>query len=168
MDWKNIVNLEKLEFVQEGKTRPYEYEVAPAALASALGAQKLGFNVSILPPGQFTCPYHFHHSEEELFLVLDGKCMLRQAGKFREVGKGDLIFFTTSPEGAHQFYNHTSEPCTLFAISTKDPLEVAEYPDSGKIMVGKLRKVFKAEDTVEYLRDEEDPSVYWPKEFLGN
>src|SRR3954467_14757245 len=96
MSWKNIVNLGQLEFVNEGKDPHYAYDVAPAAMAKAMGARKLGYNVSILPPGQFTCPYHFHHSEEELFLVLEGRAMLRQADKFREVVKGDLIFFENS------------------------------------------------------------------------
>src|SRR4051794_15258301 len=110
MPWKNIVNLENLEFKSEGTDEHYDYAFAPAALGKSLGAQKLGFNVSLLPPKQFSCPYHFHHSEEELFLVLEGKAILRQNGEFREVVKGDLIVFPTGPEGAHQFYNHTASP----------------------------------------------------------
>ena len=65
------------------------------ALSSRMGAKKLGYNVSRLPPGQFSCPYHFHHSEEELF-TCSPKAAPRfseQAGQFREIEKGDLIFF---------------------------------------------------------------------------
>jgi hypothetical protein len=84
VDWKNIVNLTKLEF-EPGPgqlNENYKYDWAP--MVSQMGAKKLGFNVSILPPGQFSCPYHFHHSEEELFLILEGSAILRQAEHYRE------------------------------------------------------------------------------------
>ncbi|MEK6705385.1 MAG: cupin domain-containing protein [Bdellovibrionota bacterium] len=127
-----------------------------------------GFHAEILPPGQFSCPYHFHHSEEELFLVLEGKAMLRQANRFREVSKGDLIFFTNSSDGAHQFYNHSHQPFRFLALSTMDDFEVCEYPDSKKINVTKIKKVFQGGTDVDYLKDEENPSRFWPKEHLRN
>jgi uncharacterized cupin superfamily protein len=166
MAWENVVNLEKLEFeAGPGQLNEnYKYDWAP--VVSKMGAQKLGFNVSILPPGQFSCPYHFHHAEEELFLILEGSAMLRQAGQYREVTKGDLILFRTGPEGAHQFYNHTDRPCKMFALSKLDPLDLGEFPDSKKLSVRKLKKVFQNSAEVEYLRDEEDPAKYWPKEYL--
>jgi uncharacterized cupin superfamily protein len=166
LSWKNIVNLRKLELVAEGSDEHYRYEYAPAALSKELGAQKLGFNVSALPPKQFSCPYHFHHSEEEFFLVLEGSAILRQAGQFREVVEGDLIVFPTGPEGAHQFYNHTDRSFRYLALSTLDPFDVCEYPDSGKINVRKLKKIFRAGTEVEYLHGEKDPRAYWPKERL--
>jgi uncharacterized cupin superfamily protein len=166
MTWKNIINLERLEFKADQMGENYQYE--STALASKMGAKKLGFHAEILPPGQFSCPYHFHHSEEELFLVLEGKAMLRQADQFREVTKGDLIFFVNSPEGAHQFHNHTDQPFKFLALSTSDDFEVCEYPDSKKINVTKIKKIFQGGTEVEYLKDEEDPKKFWPKEHLRN
>ena len=167
MTWKNIVNLENLKFEPGDPKENYMYDVAPAASSLAIGAKKLGWNVSILRPGQFSCPYHFHYSEEELFIVLDGKAMLRQNNKFREVLKGDLIFFENSPEGAHQFYNHTDRPFKFLALSNcNDELEVAEYPDSKKVMVRKVRKLFETGTEVDYYKGEEDPAKYWPEEAL--
>ena len=166
MTWKNIVNLESLKFKPDHTRENYRYDFAPAVDAPAMGAKKLGCNVSLLPPGQFSCPYHFHHSEEELFLVLEGKAMLRQADQYREVTKGDLIFFSTNIEGAHQFYNHTELPFKYLTLSTMDALDVCEYPDSKKINVRKLNKIFQAGTEVEYLKDEEKPARFWPKEFL--
>ena len=164
MDWKNIINLDTLTFKTEATAPNYAGETA--ALGSKMGAKKLGFHAEILLPKQFSCPYHFHHSEEELFLVLEGKAMLRQANKFREVKKGELIFFTNSPEGAHQFYNHTDQPFKFLALSSCDDFEVCEYPDSKKINVSKLKKVFQGGAEVEYFKGEEDPKQYWPKEHL--
>lgn len=166
MAWNNIVNLEHLEFEPDHTRANYKYDVAPAAFSRKMGAIKLGYNVSILPPGQFSAPYHYHLSEEEVFLVLEGKAILRQNGQFREIRKGDLIFFTTSMEGAHQIYNHSDAAFKFLALSTLDELDVCEYPDSKKINVRKLNKVFQGGTEVEYLKNEEDPSRYWPPEQL--
>jgi uncharacterized cupin superfamily protein len=157
--WENIVNLETLKLEKGDSAAPYEYEYNRPA--GPMGAKKLGFNVCTVPPGQYSCPYHFHHSEEELFLVLEGRGMLRQNGRFREISRGDLIFFPTGPEGAHQFHNPTQEPLKLLAISTRDELEVAEYPDSGKLMVARLRKVFQLGSAVPYETGEQDPGRFW-------
>lgn len=164
MNWNNIINLESLEFKTEEANANYKHDSAP--LATKMGAKKLGFHAEILPPKKFSCPYHFHHSEEELFLVLDGKAILRQNDQFREVNRGDLIFFTNSPEGAHQFYNHTDQPFRFLALSTMDAFEVCEYPDSKKTYVNKLKKVFQFGHEVDYWHDESDPKKFWPKEHL--
>jgi uncharacterized cupin superfamily protein len=162
----NILNLENLRFERDDPK--FNYEIDPRALSANMGAKKLGWNVSRIPPGEFSCPYHFHHSEEELFLVISGKAMLRQANQFREVARGDLIFFGTSPEGAHQFYNHSDDWFAYLALSTLDPLDVCEYPDSGKIFVRfpQVRKIFEKDSAVDYFKGEEDMSKNWPKEYL--
>jgi|SRR5579885_2858508 len=164
--WQNIVNLENLRFEREDPKM--SYEIDPRALSAAMGAKKLGWNVSRIPPGEFSCPYHFHHSEEELFLVVSGKAMLRQGDRFREVTKGDLIFFGADAEGAHQFYNHSDDWFAYLALSTLDPLDVCEYPDSGKIYVRypKVKKIFEKSSAVDYYKGEEDLSKRWPKELL--
>lgn len=171
MDWKCVVNLQNLEFetreFNTRETKNIQYEIAPAATAEAMGAKKLGFNVGTIKPGEFSCPYHFHHSEEELFIILEGKAILRMNNHFREVKKGDMIFCAAAPEGAHQLYNHTDEVCQYLALSNRnDEFEVAEYPDSKKIMVRKAKKVFEANSEVDYFKGEENPAAYWPKELL--
>lgn len=165
MNWKNIVNLETLKLTS-GKKKVKHYGYTTNRPCEKMGAKKLGFNVSTIPPKQFSCPYHLHHSEEELFLVLEGKAMLRQCDKFREVVKGDLIFFTTGPEGVHQFYNHTNKDCKVLAISNMEDSEVCEYPDSKKTYVSRLKKVFQLGTSVDYFTGETDPRKFWPKKHL--
>ena len=164
-EWKNIINLSEVALEDGAIGDRYQFKAAP--LASKMGAKKLGFHLDCLPPKNFSTPYHWHHSEEELFFVLEGKATLRQNGAYREVKKGDLIFFSNSPEGAHQFYNHTSEPFRYLALSTQDEMEVCEYPDSGKLMVAKLRKIFQHGKEVPYLTDEENPGIYWDAKHLN-
>ncbi|MGZ3802403.1 MAG: cupin domain-containing protein, partial [Bdellovibrio sp.] len=123
----NLLNDANLNFKDEtcGK-----YASSSAPIASLWETSKLGFHVEVLAPGAFSCPYHFHDQEEELFIVLKGSAMVRQHEEFYEVNEGDLVIFKTGV--AHQFYNHTEKPFRFFALSNKCPEEVCEYPDSNK------------------------------------
>jgi uncharacterized cupin superfamily protein len=166
MLWKNIINLNELQFERDDPK--YNYETDPRGFSSVMGAKKLGWNISRIPPGEISCPYHFHYSEEELFLVISGTATLRQSNRFREVKKGDLIFFSSDAEGAHQFYNHGEEWFAYLALSTLDPLDLAEFPDSGKISVrnANVRKVFELASAVPYFKGEENPLKNWPSEIV--
>jgi hypothetical protein len=46
-----------------------------------IGAQKLGYNLTVLRPGKVQCPFHNHHGEEEMFFILDGSSELRSVTK---------------------------------------------------------------------------------------
>ena len=164
MAWENITNINEVEFKDNSFGENYKGQTAE--IAEKMGAKQLGFHLEILQPKKFSCPYHFHHAEEELFLVLEGKAMLRQNGKYREIGEGDLIHFQNGPEGAHHFYNHTDQDFRFLALSTMDHSEVCEYPDSEKVYVAKIKKVFQHGKAVPYLTDEEEPSKYWVEEHL--
>ena len=48
-----------------------------ATLSDLIGARKLGYNLTVLPPGKVQCPFHSHHNEEEMFFILDGEGELR-------------------------------------------------------------------------------------------
>ncbi len=76
MKWKNIININEVEF--EAWSAGENYQGQAAELSKTIGTQKLAFHIEILSPKKFSCPYHFHHSEEELFLALEGKAILRK------------------------------------------------------------------------------------------
>ena len=96
-NWSNITNLGELSFTDGSMSEIYKWKTTES-LSKKMGAENLGFHVEILAPGKFSCPYHFHHLEEELFLVLEGHAILRQDGRFRKVSTGDLIFFKNGPK----------------------------------------------------------------------
>ncbi|MCK6598988.1 MAG: cupin domain-containing protein [Bdellovibrionaceae bacterium] len=157
---KCVVNLHSdsnlnFEIEEHGK-----YSSQSAQIAKNWETTKLGFHVEILNPKSFSCPYHFHHQEEELFIVLSGSAMVRQDDQYYEVTDGDLVIFKTGV--AHQFYNHTNEPFKFFALSNKDPNEICEYPDSNKKWVRKEQKLYQnGVKVVDYWKDEENPDQKW-------
>jgi uncharacterized cupin superfamily protein len=43
-----------------------------ARISARIGAQKLGYNITAVPPGMRAFPPHSHHVNEETFFVLEG------------------------------------------------------------------------------------------------
>lgn len=105
-----------------------------ARLAPGTAAQKLGATIDIVAPGKRDCPYHLHHAQEEMFIVLEGSGTLRVAGEELPIVQGDVIFIPPGPEYPHQIINTSDQPLKYLSISTQDLPEIVEYPDSGKFL----------------------------------
>jgi len=117
------------------------YDTRCARLARGTAARKLGASVDIVAPGMRSCPYHFHHAEEEMFIVLEGHGTLRVAGEMLPLRAGDIAFIPPGPEYPHQIINTSDAPLKYLSISTRESPEICEYPDSGKYLAeGSLDK----------------------------
>lgn len=126
-----IVNLHELKPTL-GRSHGTKYESRHVVVGFELGAKKLGYNLAEVPPGKTAFPYHFHHVNEEMFLVLEGEGTLRWPGGNSPLKAGDLICCPPGPDGAHQILNTGDGRLLYLALSTLQDPEVAEYPDSGK------------------------------------
>jgi len=155
-----IANLDEVEFndIEDDGC----YTSRRALFSDAIGARKLGYNLTELPPGKAQCPFHNHHGEEEMFLVLEGEGVLRFGDERHPIRQHDVIACPTGgPEVAHQIINTGSVPLRYLAVSTVVEIETCQYPDSDKIMIASrqrgrpgLWKMFKAEDAVDYYERE--------------
>jgi uncharacterized cupin superfamily protein len=126
-----ITNLRELKDFQE-RSHGDRYASRHVTIGVGLGARKLGYNLTEIPPGKRAFPYHFHHVNEELFLVIEGTGTVRTpAGEF-PLGPWDLLCCPAGPEGAHQIANTGTTPLRYLALSTMQDPEVVEYPDSQK------------------------------------
>lgn len=123
--------------------------------------QNLNFDLRQLNPGQFSAPYHFHRNAEELFIVVSGSMTLRSPEGLEVVSGGDQAFFEMGESGAHQFFNHTEEPCIYFDIRTFIGYDVCEYPDSGKILLAPSFEIFSRESMPAYFDGERDIQEKW-------
>lgn len=135
-------------------------------LSRAVGADRLGYSLYRLAPGERPFPFHFHHVNEEAFLVRSGYGELRTLEETKRISPGDVFGCPPGLVGAHGVLNTGDGPLEYFAVSTMIEPEVIEYPDSDKIyaMVGAppggdprrrvVDRIFRRSDAVEYEEGE--------------
>jgi uncharacterized cupin superfamily protein len=146
---------------KQHKVREPRYDSHRARLSEGTAAQKLGATVDIVAPGKRICPYHLHHAQEEMFVILEGTGTLRVADEMLPLKKGDVIFIPPGPEYPHQIINTSDAPLKYLSISTQEDPEIYEYPDSGKFMAeGSLR----SERPFETIQRQEHDLDYWDGE----
>ena len=109
------------------------YEHKAAVIGKRLGADLLGGTLYEVPPGEKTWPYHYELGCEEWLVAVSGRPTLRTPEGERELEPGDVAVFPEGPDGAHQVINRSAEPCRVLILSSKSPLAVVHYPDSGKV-----------------------------------
>jgi uncharacterized cupin superfamily protein len=162
---KPIANLDEVAFT-DIEDNGY-YTSKRAQFSAAIGAKQLGYNLTVLPPGKAQCPFHNHHGEEEMFLILEGQGELRFGDQRYPIRKHDVIACPTGGRDvAHQIINTGTVQMRYLSLSTMVEIETCEYPDSDKIMIGagqpgspaRLWKMFRAENTVDYYdRESNEP-----------
>jgi uncharacterized cupin superfamily protein len=103
------------------------------AIGKRLGAELLGGSLYELPPGEKTWPYHYELGCEEWLIAVSGRPTLRGPDGERELEPGDVAVFPEGPAGAHQVLNRSEEPCRVLILSSKSPVAIVHYPDSGKV-----------------------------------
>lgn len=111
------------------------YRWSRMRIAKRLGGKLLGGSIYLIGPGQKSFPYHFHHANEEMLIVLEGEVSVRTPDGEQTATKGDALMFPTGPEGGHQLVNRTDSDARVLMMSTMVYPEVAQYPDSGNIGV---------------------------------
>jgi uncharacterized cupin superfamily protein len=139
---KRILNIAEVDL----RPRPAAFTATgPAAdrfdarmgfVAPLIGAQKLGYNVTAVPPGKRAFPFHNHHVNEEMFFVIEGSGEIRIGETTHPIRQGDIIACPPGgKETAHQIINTGTTELVYLAVSTKLSPEIADYPDSGKFGV---------------------------------
>ena len=159
-----IVNIENVAFVKRSRGDSFEADIAP--VGAELESRKLGFNVTVVPPGKRAFPYHAHRGNEEMFFVLEGEGSVRIAGETHKIRKGDFISLPPGRDSAHQIINDSSTALRYLAVSTKESPEVVEYPDSGKLGVFAGTPVGRtlAPDSIRHIARVADGVDYWDGE----
>ena len=153
---KPIMNLDEVAFDDVEENGPYTSR--RGSIGRHIGARKLGYNLTVLPPGKVQCPFHSHHGEEEMFLIIEGEGELRFGDQHYPIRKHDVIACPPGgPEVAHQIINTGQTTMRYLALSTLSEVDACEYPDSRKVAIyagqsagSGLRKMFRAENTVDY------------------
>ena len=112
------------------------YDARLGLIGQRLGAQKLGYNLTAVPPGKRAFPFHNHRVNEEMFFVIEGSGEVRIGSGTYPIRAGDVIACPPgSKDTAHQIINTGNTELKYLAVSTMQSPEIAEYPDSGKFGV---------------------------------
>ena len=171
---RSIINIADLEFRKVGhgvnfpgaSNAPEKFEGQVGDIGRRLGAQKLGYNLTVVPAGKRAWPFHNHRFNEEMFFILEGEGSIRIAGETHKVRQGDFISLPPGPESAHQIINDSQAPLRYLAVSTMMVPEVVEYPDAGKIGViaGTSGGRPPGPDSIRHFTYRKDGVDYWEGE----
>lgn len=149
----------ELEHWQEGSF----FESRDASFGAMLGLRDLGISYGEVPPGKSGCPFHNHHIEEELFIILSGEGEYRLGDKRHAVKAGDVLGAPAGgPETAHHLINTGTTPLKYLGISANAKAEIVEYPDSGKFLA-KARGV-DGKRVFRFVGRRESETDYWDGE----
>lgn len=155
-------NLNDLEFddVRQGEG----FECRRARLGLQTGVERVGASLWELPAGQAPYPYHFHLTEDEIVIVLEGSLSLRTPDGWRELEEGEVVGFPVGEAGAHQVVNRGETTVRFLAVSNSGLPEAVVQPDAGKIGIferapggGGIREWYRRGDAVPYLEDVPPP-----------
>ena len=141
---KPILNIADLQFRKVGHGASYpgstgapeKFSAQVGDIGRKIGAQKLGYNLTVVPPGKRAWPFHNHHINEEMFFILEGEGEVRIGGETFPIRQGDVIAHPPGgPETAHQIVNTSSREMKYLSVSTRLSAEICDYPDSKKFAV---------------------------------
>jgi uncharacterized cupin superfamily protein len=110
------------------------FEARMGRISMQIGAKKLGYNITAVPPGKRAFPLHNHRFNEEMFFIIEGSGEVRIGEQRYPIRAGDVIACPPGgPEKAHQIINTGTTEMRYLAVSTKETPEICEYPDTGKV-----------------------------------
>jgi uncharacterized cupin superfamily protein len=91
------------------------------------GLRRIGVNLDVVRPGERSTKFHWHHEEEECFLVLSGTGLLQVGDRTFRVGAGDFFAKAEGPEVAHQFVNDGDADLRILTVGEHRG-DQAEFP----------------------------------------
>jgi uncharacterized cupin superfamily protein len=127
----HVVNVVRCQPDEDLERRAFGF--AAFELTERLGADVLGATVYEMGAGQTCWPYHYHHGVEEWLYVVSGEPVLRDPSGERPLEPGDLVAFSSGPDGAHTVRGPGR--VVIFSTGARGWGEafVTVYPDSDKI-----------------------------------
>lgn len=160
-----VLNLNDIPLRREAKGS--RFEARTGTVGERLGLSLLGATLYEVPPGKTACPYHRHHTSDEMFLVLSGTGTYRYADQHLPIRPGDCLA-APAGAGAHQIINTGTEPLRYLALSNNTSADVLEYPDSGRVRIDAGTKGFHRDHATFKAGGLLQPLGYWDGERIDD
>lgn len=95
------------------------------------GLTQFGVNRVELPPGAWSSQRHWHRSNDETVIVVEGELVLVTDDGEETLRAGDCVAFKAGVENAHHLQNRSDKPAVYFDIGGRDPWDASIFPDIG-------------------------------------
>jgi uncharacterized cupin superfamily protein len=136
---KPVVNIADLEMREQAHGE--KFAVRSGRIGPLIGSNGIGVSYMVVPPGKRAFPFHAHHVQHELFVILDGMGEYRFGSTSYPVRAGDVCAAPPGgPEVAHQLVNTGAVDLRYLSLSTEASAEIVEYPDSNKFGASALNR----------------------------
>jgi len=166
-----ILNIDDVEFHSWGHNAGWpagvnakeDFQAKLGDVGRRLGAQKLGYNVTVIPPKKRGFPLHSHRANEEMFFIISGKGEFRIGKERHPLRAGDVVCCPPGgPDTAHQIVNTSDEELKFLAVSTRITPDISDYPESNKFGVfGEFTGPDGKPQMFRYLGRHENNVDYW-------
>ncbi|MGK4006174.1 cupin domain-containing protein [Sorangium sp. So ce1036] len=100
-----------------------------AQLGAAAGLTQFGVNLMRLVPGQWSSQRHWHHTEDEFVMVLEGEVVLVTNAGEEVLRAGDCAGFRAGDPDGHHLQNRADREAVVLEVGSRRPGEVVEYSD---------------------------------------
>lgn len=141
----NIDNIPK-EYIDDPD---FQSKMKTIFIGDAIGCEKIYVNIDYVKHGGESVKYHSHSKQEEFFLIMSGKGILRIEGEEILIKTGDVISKPAGKDIAHQFINNSLEILQILDIGTREKDDIATYPDENIISIRNKKLVFNINDNIE-------------------
>ena len=100
-----------------------------------LSGEHLGVRIELLDPGATSSEHHFHTTEEEHLIILEGAGTLTLGEELVPIAAGDHMWFKAGVEDAHHIRNTSDAPLKFLVFGERKREDVVVYPEHKTMMV---------------------------------
>jgi uncharacterized cupin superfamily protein len=105
-----------------------------------------------VPAGKTNWPFHYHSAQWELFIVKEGRGLVRTANGESEIETGDA--FLQKPGNPHQIRNPGEKDLVLLVIADNPPSDVVGFPNTGQWLIKPAGKLLGGDEKPFYAGEE--------------
>lgn len=131
---KNIANINHIpdQFKDDAS---FSTALQTILVGDSIGSEKLYVNIDSVKPNSVSVKYHFHSKQEEFYLILSGRGLLRMNGEEIPIKQGDVISAPAGKDKGHQFINNSNDILQILDVGTKEKDDIITYPDENTLYI---------------------------------
>ncbi len=116
-------------------------------LSVAGGLTQFGAYLETLQPGAWSSHRHWHSTEDEFLLMLEGRATLRDNHGMTDLAPGDAVCWRHGDPNAHHLTNRSDAPARWLIVGSRCAGDICTYPDDARRLVnGQAQWQMIAED----------------------